>query len=135
MTACADSSDAQITAWLACVVRQESARLARKRSSVYAHELLILDDPLPEDGGSRLHLLTASSSDTAAQAEAQLFLEQMLSVLTEKQRDVILATVIRGLSEQTVATDFHISQQSIGRLKARALKKLRRYMDAVGCVQ
>jgi RNA polymerase sigma factor (sigma-70 family) len=111
-------------AWFVTGIRQEGARLARKREILRQRELLILNAPAEEDGEDMLYLL-AAHSDTASEAEYHVFLETALSLLTPKQRTVIIATVIQGVPEHVLAEQLGITQQAVHRLKSRALKRLR----------
>lgn len=118
-----DLADGQIAGWIRSAIVQESARMKLERERVYAQELLILDTPTSD----RENLLSglAAAEDTESMAEDALFLEEVLMLLTPKQRVVIIETVIEDLPEHIVAVEFKTSQQAIHRLKRRALKKLR----------
>lgn len=120
--------EAQITAWFKTAIQQEGARLERKRNRLYVHELLVLNAPSTPNGEDMLSEL-AATEDTEFAAEDELFLEEVLMLLTLKQRIVILETVIEEMPEHVVAAELKTSQQAIHRLKTRALKRLKTYLS------
>ena len=121
-------TEAQLTAWFTNTIQREGARLEWERNHLYRHELLILDGPSTPHGQDMLSEL-AASDDTELVAEDEVFTEEVLMLLTLKQRMVILETVIQDVPEQIVADEFGTSQQAVHRLKVRALKKLRNYLS------
>lgn len=53
-------------------------------------------------------------------------IKEVLGMLTEKQRTVIELAVMQGCPENEIAVSMQISQQSVHRIKERALKTIRR---------
>ncbi|HBT48190.1 MAG TPA: RNA polymerase subunit sigma-24 [Peptococcaceae bacterium] len=108
----------------------EAARLAKKQKRLKEHELLILNELLSqeaEDEEREMVDTIASPSDTLAEVEDALFLEEALSLLTPQQQKVIIATILNGATEQEVAKELGISQPAVHRMKVRALNRLKKY--------
>lgn len=93
------------------------------------HELLILDEFNQNTGDESARIIDtiAANSDTAAEAENSLFLQEALSLLTPEQKKVVLATVLEGVTEQKTAKELGMSQQAVNRIKKRALNRLRKH--------
>lgn len=119
-----DYRDAEMIAWLATGIQRESARLSKHRKRLHNHELLTLNAPTTVDGEELLNCI-ATTSDTAAEAIGNTFVNEILSLLSRKQRIVVFETVIEDVPERVVADELGLSQQSIHRLKIRALRRLK----------
>ncbi len=92
--------------------------------------MLILNELLSqeaEDEEREMVDTIASPSDTLAEVEDALFLEEALSLLTPQQQKVIIATILNGATEQEVAKELGISQPAVHRMKVRALNRLKKY--------
>jgi RNA polymerase sigma factor (sigma-70 family) len=126
-----DLEEARVVAWFVTGLRHEAIRLAKKYKRLREHELLILNARLKEDAGSdsiaEMVDTVASTTDTLAQVEENLFLQEALSLLTPLQQKVITATILEGACEQEVANEMGITHQAVNRIKGRALNKLRKY--------
>ncbi len=110
-------------------MRHESIRLSRQRKRLDSRELLILNaDSIRDEQGAQMMDQLAATNDTASEAEANMRIEELLHLLTEKQRIVICCVVFDGIPEHIVAAALRMSQQAVHRLKERALKRLREYM-------
>lgn len=123
-----DYTEAQITKWFTTAIRQESTRLEWERNRRNIHELSVLNAPSALNEEDRMSEL-AANENTEVEAEDELFLEEVLALLTVRQRIVILKTVIRDVPEQVVAVELNTSQQAVHRVKARALKRLKHYLS------
>lgn len=110
-------------------LRHEVTRLAKKHRRLKKHELLILDEFNQNTGDESARIIDtiAANSNTAAEAENSLFLQEALSLLTPEQKKVILATVLEGVTEQKAAKELGMSQQAVNRIKKRALNRLRKH--------
>ncbi|GEO25516.1 hypothetical protein AAC03nite_13010 [Alicyclobacillus acidoterrestris] len=71
----------------------------------------------------------ATTSDTAAEAIGNTFVNDILSLLSRKQRIVVFETVIEDVPERVVADELGLSQQAVHRLKIRALKRLQLHLQ------
>lgn len=94
-------------------------------------EVVILDQPLGEDNTSYLDLL----SDDREQVEERMeekeqrnSLDRAMSLLSLKQREVILAYYVEGKKLKSLAREKNLSYQAIVKRKARALTQLNKMM-------
>jgi len=104
--------------------------LTKKYRRLREHELLILNDRLSqdtEDAMTEMLDTIAAPDDTLSEVEASVLLQEALALLTPQQQKVIIATVLEGQTEREVAEQLGIAQQVVNRLKARALKRLRKH--------
>ena len=69
----------------------------------------------------------AAKSDTLADVENTVFIQEALALLTPQQQKVITATILEGRTEQEVAKQLERSQPVVHRLKERALKRLKNH--------
>lgn len=124
-----DYRDAEIAAWLATGIQRESIRLSKRKKRLCNHELFILNTPTTVDGEELLSSI-ATTSDTAAEAVGNIFVNEILSLLSQKQRIVVFETVIEDVPERVVADELGLSQQAIHRLKIRALRRLQVHLQS-----
>lgn len=80
-----------------------------------------------EDEATEMLDIVAAGSDTLAEAEDAVFLQEVLSLLTEKQQKVITATVLKGATEKEVARKLRMSQPAVHQIKERALNSLKKH--------
>ena len=92
------------------------------------HELPILNEPLRKGGGKNGEMLDTlvAKSDTLAQAEENIFLQEAFLELTPLQKKVIAGAILEGSTEQEIAQEMEISHQAVHRLKERGLNRLRK---------
>jgi RNA polymerase sigma-B factor len=85
---------------------------------------LILNSPVNDDNEEDIiDRMEDENIDVAGTVSSNLFVEELLSSLTEKQRAVIEYQVLQGYTETETAIKLGISQQAVNRLKSRALQK------------
>ncbi len=116
-------------AWFLTGLRREACRLAKKHRRLKERELLILDGPVKwnvENNGISMVDTIAAVVDTFTEAEETIFIHDMLSTLTSQQQKVIMATVIKGVTEREVALELGMSQPAVHQMKERALNRLRK---------
>lgn len=91
--------------------------------------MLILDEPVDLDLSVDVSMLDtiAATVDVSGEAEGSVLIQDALSLLTQLQRDVITATILEGATEGETARMLGISQQSVHKVKERALNRLRKY--------
>ena len=68
----------------------------------------------------------AAITDTFAEVQDSIFVEEAFSLLTPKQQKVIRTTVLAETTEREVANEMGVSKQAVNRIKERALKRLRK---------
>lgn len=89
--------------------------------------------PSREDSYERL--LEANSQfaedepTTEEQAFLSLWVETLLSTLTEQERFIISEVVLKQRTEREVSAELHISQNTLNYHKNRALRKLRNFLE------
>lgn len=123
-----DLEEAQIVSWFITGLRHEAIRLVKKHKELRQKELLILNEQVKNNGddyGDLLDTLIAKS-DTPAEAEARIFLQEAFLLLTSLQKKIIMETVLEGATEMEIARRMGISHQAVSRLKERGLKRLRK---------
>lgn len=126
-----DLEEAQIISWFITGLRHEAIRLAKKHKKLRQKELLILNEQIRNDyeddnfGDMSDSLL--AKSNTPAEAEAQIFLQEAFLLLTPLQKKIIVEIVLEGATEMEVAQRIGISHQAVSRLKERGLKRLRKH--------
>jgi len=125
-----DPEEARIVSWFITGLRHEAIRLTKKYRGLREHELLILNGRLRKDEGEReigemIDTLVAKS-DTQAQAEENIFLQETFSILTPPQKKVIAGAIFEGTTEKEIAQEMGITHQCVHRLKERGLKRLRK---------
>lgn len=129
--------EAKIITWFEVGLRHEAIRLSKKRRRLIKYELLILNQPLrsnnEDDGIEMLDTLQdetyykfTGTHNPFCEVENNMYLQQILSVLTAQQNRIIRATVLEGRTEIETARRLGISQPAVHRMKSRALNRLRK---------
>ena len=70
----------------------------------------------------------ATCGENSDNWERRMILSEALSLLTEKQKQVILCKYIYGCTDDEISEDLHISRQAVNRLKTRGLTVLRKFL-------
>ncbi|KKM13002.1 DNA-directed RNA polymerase subunit sigma-24 [Clostridiales bacterium PH28_bin88] len=124
--------EARVVAWFVVGLRREAIRLAKKHKRLREHELLILNQRLRDDAAGEVVAemidTVAANANTFAEVEQNLFVEEMLSLLTPPQKKVIQATILDEVTEQELANEMGVSKQAVSRMRERALNRLRKYL-------
>lgn len=68
----------------------------------------------------------ASPYDLQEETEDMILLKEALFILTKRQQEVIISTIIEELTEHHTAVILGISQPAVHRIKERALDRLRK---------
>lgn len=66
------------------------------------------------------------------EALAKITIEDMLSILTKREREVMVLVALTGYKAREVADMFGVTERHIRRLKNSAQKKLRKYLADQG---
>ena len=123
-----DYEEAKIINWFVTGLKNEAIRLSKKYKKVSDREALVLNKAVdPEEGKVELVDILAGKEDVERTVEQSAFLKEALSILTEKQRKVILATVLESQKEKEVARKLGMTQPAVSQTKARALRKLKEH--------
>ena len=131
--------EAKIITWFEVGLRHEAIRLSKKHHRLLKHELLILNQPIKfngeddsiemidtlQDGYERFYKL-AGIHDPFFEVERNIYLKDILSVLTFQQNRVITAIIMEGRTETETAKRLGMSQPAVHRMKNRALLRLRK---------
>lgn len=125
-----DPEEARIVSWFITGLRHEAIRLVKKYKGLRNHELLILNKQLRKDeGGREIRVMIdtlVAKSDTQAQAEGNVFIQEAFSILTPLQKKVIARAIFEGATEQEIAQEMGITHQCVHKIKERGLKRLRK---------
>ncbi len=117
-----------------CVTQPKSERRAERRRKQNGY---IIDQenstvtyiPSREDSFERLSEagveFDAMFRDIEA-AEAKIVVTEAMKVLTELQKDIIIKLFFYNIHENVIAKEYEITQQSISRIKDRALEKMKK---------
>lgn len=117
-----------------CVTQPKSERRAERRKK---QDRYIVDQetstvkyiPSREDSFDRLSEagveFDAMIRDIEA-AEAKIVVTEAMKVLTELQKDIIIKLFFYNIHENVIAEEYEITQQSVSRIKDRALKKMKK---------
>lgn len=62
--------------------------------------------------------------------EQELLLEKAFSILTDREREIIISIYYKNLSQKEVGARLGISQMHVSRLQRRAIEKLRNFLQA-----
>ncbi len=114
-----NSAPADPVAWLFRVVRNRALNAARAEQRRAAHETLAARR---RDAASRV----ADPGDAAA-------IEDLLQLVTDEQREIVVLRVWGRLSWQEVAEVLGISRSVAHRNYVQALKKLREHLESITC--
>mgnify|MGYP001954163956 CR=1 FL=1 len=127
------SQEARFVAWLLRGLHRQTCRLARRARHQRQREMLLLNHPLSRDNPETECLdLVPSSVDVYEQAEDRMLLQAFhscMSELTLLQQKVVQAVLLEGVTEQEMARELGISQQSVNRIKRRAINRLKGCME------
>lgn len=89
--------------------------------------------PSREDSYERLlaanNQFAQDEPTTEDQAFLSMWIETLLSTLTEQERYIISEVVLKQRTEREVGADLHISQNTLHYHKSRALRKLRNFLE------
>jgi RNA polymerase sigma factor (sigma-70 family) len=132
-----DLEEAKFVAWLLRGLRRQSGRLARKARHLRQREILLMNQPVSDDNNGKTEWmdLVPSMADVHGLAEGKLLLERFrvcFKELTRLKQKVIQAVFLEGVSEREVARELGISQQSVNRIKRRAINRLKGCMEEWG---
>ncbi|MCG1011904.1 sigma-70 family RNA polymerase sigma factor [Tepidanaerobacter sp. GT38] len=84
-----------------------------------------MNAPVSEDDGEEMiRYIEDENVNVAEHAIDDLVIQEALSILTEKQRTVIVDKFFYGYTETEIAQKMGISRQSVNRLNKKALLKL-----------
>jgi len=124
-----DYAEAKIINWFVTGIRNEAIRLSKKNEKIKDQEALVLNKPMEQDENKVELIDILAGVDNVERAVGQsAFLNEALSILTEKQRKIIVATVLESQKEKVVARNLGMTQPAVSQMKARALKKLKEYL-------
>ncbi|SHK61564.1 RNA polymerase sigma factor [Tepidibacter formicigenes] len=68
------------------------------------------------------------------QIEDGVFVKDLLNMLTDIQKIVIVEKFIKGYSDAEIATKLHISRQAVNKAKNKAIKRLKEYLKTELCI-
>lgn len=129
-TALLDSLDAirdadRLGGWLATVARRHSWRMIRRAKAIL---------PITDENDEVLleaEVALREGRDPLSSAELSMWLDQGLSQLAERCRELLLALYFRvdEASYADIATSLHIPVGSVGPTRARCLERLREIMS------
>lgn len=63
------------------------------------------------------------------QVEDKIFIDNLLDLLTDIQRIILVEKFMKGYSDVEIANNLQISRQAVNKAKNRALKRLKRYLE------
>lgn len=112
----------EVRRWLMSIVYAKTAEYRRKLLRVTHHEELTLNTDNDDKNEPVKRLLSRASNEEFAEVEINMFLE----VLPPKERFIITELVMNGKSEKELAREMKVSQQTVNRIKRRAILQLRR---------
>ncbi len=118
---------AKILNWFNTSLSRETIKLAKKHERIKQNELLILNAPIQNsdnDSEELLDVIQLSHNILETTVCENLMTKKILSVLTERQRIVIILNIIYGYSESEIAKMLNVSQPSIHKSKASAVEKI-----------
>jgi len=123
-----DFEDARILAWFKTGLKHETIRLAKKKQNLVNHEPLTLNEPLDrnaENDNTSMIDIISSDSDIQTEVESSIFIQNALSMLTTRQKTIIVSTILYDITEKETANALSVSQPAVHQTKERALNKLR----------
>ena len=97
-------------------------------------EILMLNQTVSEDNNDKTEYLdlVSSKADVHGLVEEKILLERFRACfeeLTWLQQKVVQAVLLEGVTEQEMARELGISQQSVNRIKRRAINRLKGCME------
>lgn len=92
---------------------------------------LSLYDPVYNDGGDTLYVMDQISDKKNKEDNwvEKLSINDALSTLTNRERNIILLRFFEGKTQMEVANEIHISQAQVSRLEKNALLTMERYLS------
>lgn len=98
--------------WLETTLKYAALHLSIKHHKQREKELLILNAPVFEDDEEEMiHYIEDENVNVAEEAIDDLVIQEALSILTEKQRKVIVDKFFYGYTESEIAQKMGISRQ------------------------
>ncbi|MFS0873184.1 sigma-70 family RNA polymerase sigma factor [Paenibacillus xylanilyticus] len=119
----------RFTSYILSLIRFASIDFDRKERKISKRSTLILDDQ------ENSHLLEHHS---VRNEEKEVHLEELFSdpvlfeaiqQLTKKEKEVLVKSYIMELSDTQIAQKNNVSQQSVSKLRTKALQKIRKYIE------
>jgi RNA polymerase sigma-70 factor (ECF subfamily) len=107
--------------WLSRIASNTAIDFLRRNGKVNFCEIDSLIDPLSEP--------SESPEQAVLRSEHREYLEQGLSVLTERERTALLLRDVEGLAAEEVAAQMNCSKATVRSHIANARIKFRRYLD------
>ncbi|WP_312091557.1 RNA polymerase sigma factor [Aminipila sp.] len=95
--------------------------LRNKKIDIYRKNNLALEE---------VHTEKEISTEAVPGFEEQICLKELLDMLSDKHKKVIIAKYIYGYSDAEIGTSLGISRQAVNKLKNKALEQLRTQMKA-----
>lgn len=111
--------------WLFRILSASCA--ARIRQQIITREQVSLDDP--GSGGYESATLLSAENAAAAAPDEALALSDALTRLAEEERNIVLFSLVAGLSSPEIAEITGLSAGSVRSKLSRSLKKLRGYYE------
>lgn len=110
----------EIRHWLIKVIYTKAADYHRQERRLRQHEELTLN--IADEQGHEWieRIVSPSSMGDFSDAEVYLWLDS----LPKQERDVLIGLIVRDQTEQEVAREMGLSQQSVSRLKKQAIQRL-----------
>lgn len=89
-----------------------------------------LFDPVYQDGGDAIYVMDQLRDERVSEDEwvRDLSLNQALSRLGERERNIIMRRFFQGRTQMEIADEIGISQAQVSRLEKSALQQMRRYV-------
>lgn len=98
-----------------------------------SYQALSVDSPMSfDDEGSTVKLLDLLPDEESnfETAEQRLLLDDIFTVLTQREKDILRYTYFQSLSQKETGDQLNISQMHVSRLQRKALQKLRHALPA-----
>ncbi|RKL61291.1 sigma-70 family RNA polymerase sigma factor [Thermoanaerobacteraceae bacterium SP2] len=122
-----DLLEANLVIWVKNSIKHAVERLADKYETYNNTQMPILNCPAYDDNEEEMiDQVTDENADMAEEICSSIEVEKKLSKkLTEKEKTIIIHTILLGYTEAETARKMGISQQAVHKGKKRALEKLR----------
>ncbi|WP_099191015.1 RNA polymerase sigma factor [Tepidibacter mesophilus] len=78
--------------------------------------------------------LEITEDKTNYQLEDKIFIDNLLNLLTDIQRIILVEKFLKGYSDLEISNKLHISRQAVNKSKNRALKRLKSYLEKEKCI-
>ncbi|MBU5355088.1 sigma-70 family RNA polymerase sigma factor [Paenibacillus barcinonensis] len=119
----------RFTSYILSLIRFASIDFDRKERKISKRSLLILDD---QENSHFLEDHLFNNEEKVVHLE-ELFSDPILfeaiQQLTKKEKEVLVKAYIMELSDTQIAQQNNVSQQSVSKLRTKALKKIRNYFE------